>query len=148
MRWFDKKAHVIEAVAALVTAFVAVAALIGVKVQLDATEDIQLSTTARDTYRSHLVLAIEHPEFAQPAACEVLESDNAVGYRSFVNHLLYSAELMLQVDDGWDPVFLSELAPHADYICSPSGPIGDTKQVADLLTQFRGLVCKDVTPCN
>ncbi len=57
MSWLSRQAETIEAAAATLTALVAVAALIGVKFQLDETERLQKAQSARETYRAHLALA-------------------------------------------------------------------------------------------
>lgn len=148
MSWFRRNAEVIEAVAACTTAVVALFALIGVKFQLDATEKLQLAQSARDTYRTHLALAVTHADFAAPLdGCAILESDRVGGYVAFVDHLLYSAEQMLVVEDGWEGTFMNQLSAHQDYICSASGPLGETEKTAALLKQFRGLECSAKPRC-
>lgn len=148
MSWLNRHAHPIEAIAATVTALVAVAALIGVNGQLEAADQIQRATTARDAYRNHLALAVAHPEFAQPKACAPLKTENAISYFSFVDHLLYSAELMLETEEGWDAVFMAQLAPHAAFLCGIDAPTGDTEKVVQLLTRFRELNCAQADPCE
>lgn len=51
---------------ALITALVAVAAIIDVKLQLDANAQKQAAQSARDVYRAQLALEIKHPDFANP----------------------------------------------------------------------------------
>jgi hypothetical protein len=148
MSWFRRNAEVVEAIAACVTAVVALCALIGIKFQLDATEKLQLAQSARDTYRTHLALAVSHADFAAPLnGCAIIGSDRAGGYAAFVDHLLYSAEQMLVVEDGWEGTFMDQLAPHVDYMCSVDGPKGETEKTAALLTQFRGLECSAEPRC-
>lgn len=149
MRWLRRNAEVIEAGAALVTALVAIAALVGVKVQLDASDMQQRAQSARDSYRSHLTLAVAHPRLAAPAdVCAILTSPQAIAYEAFVDHLLYSAEQMLEIGEGWEPTFLSELAPHAEYLCQSDGPTGDTAAMIALLARFRAETCAEVPPCG
>ena len=148
MSWFSRHAESIEAGAAMVTALVATAALIGVKLQLDAADRVQQSQSARDAYRSHLALAVTHPQYAEPPAmCDQLEAPDRAAYVAFVGHLMYSAEQMLRVESGWDTTFLEHLAPHTGYICSDDGPVGDTEETVRLLAQSRGLFCAEATPC-
>jgi hypothetical protein len=100
MRWLSCHAPSVEAVAATVTALVAVAALIGVKFQLDEADRLQKAQSARE---AHLALAATLPQFAQPGdACQLIQSDQAGAYSAFVDHLLYSAEQMLEVSEGWE----------------------------------------------
>ena len=99
MKWLSANASVVEAIAALITAAIAVLALVGVKYQLDAAEDLQRAQSARDAYRSHLVLAVNNPKLASPKdACSLSEGEDLAAYSAFVDHLLYSAEQMLEVE--------------------------------------------------
>ena len=149
MSWMSRQAPSIEAAAAVVTAFVAVAALIGVKVQLDEADRLQKAQSAREAYRAHLALAATLPQFAQPAdTCQLLHSEQAGAYAAFVDHLLYSAEQMLDVSDGWDATFLAQLAVHSDYICSAHGPVGETEDTVRLLRRFEDLNCSASAVCD
>jgi len=142
MSWLSRNAEQIEAVAATVTALVAVAALVGVKLQIDEAERLQQDQSARDAYRAHLALAATLPQFNDPGAtCGVLASDQAGAYVAFVDHLLYSAEQMLAVGEGWETTFLDELTTHQDYICAPFGPEADTEETQRLLQVFRQTTC-------
>jgi hypothetical protein len=149
MSWINRHAPAVEACAAAITACVAVAALIGVKIQLDEAERLLTAAAARDAYRGHLALAVTQPGFAAPLnTCSMLENETATSYVAFVDHLLYSVELMLVSETGWDPVFLDLLAPHTDYICSAAGPVGDTPEVRALLLQFRATSCPATPVCT
>lgn len=57
LSWISRNAASIEAAPAFVTAMVAVAALIGVKFQLDEADRLQKAQSAREAYRAHLPLA-------------------------------------------------------------------------------------------
>lgn len=149
MSWFSRHSGSIEAAAALCTALVAVAALIGVKVQLDEADRLQKEQSAREAYRSHLALAATMPRFAEPAdACEVLASDQGGAYTAFVDHLLYSAEQMIVVSEGWERTFLERLESHRDYICSLIGPSGETEETAELLARFKAENCTTTPSCS
>lgn len=147
MNWFNRNAAALEAGAACVTAIVALAALIGVKVQLDEGDRLARAATARDAYRGHLALAVANPAFAQPDLC-TLDETSVVAYQSFVDHLLYSAELMLETEEGWATVFSEQLAPHAAYLCMADAPRGDTTAVISLLANFKASHCEGVTLCQ
>lgn len=147
--WFSRNAASIEAAAAAITACVAVVALIGVKVQLDAADNLQRSQSARDAYRSHLVLATTQPRFARPDdGCNLLAGDEAGAYVAFVDHLLYSAEQMLDTEPGWETTFTDALQPHSAYMCSAEAPAGSTPEMADFLTQFKETSCAGSVPCQ
>lgn len=148
MNWWSRNAEAIEAMAATVTAFVAIAALVGIKLQLDEADRLQQSQSARDAYRAHLALAATQSEFARPTdACALIASSQGGAYEAFVDHLLYSAEQMLIADDGWDATFLDALTAHSDYICSTSSPQGQTKETILLLSSFRENSCPSEPTC-
>lgn len=149
MGWFRKNTAQIEAGAAVVTALVAVAALVGVKLQLDATDDIQRAQSARDAYRAHLALAVAHPALAEPEdACALLGSGNGASYASFVDHLLYSAEQMLTVDPSWESTFAEELEPHRSYLCSSVAPISFDAAMEPFIARFLVEGCDGVPVCE
>jgi hypothetical protein len=148
MRGWSRHAPSIQSIATAVTALVAVAALVGVWFQIDANERIQQEQSARDTYRSHLALAVAHPTYAQPLnGCEMITSSEGASYQAFVDHLLYSAEQMLVTAKGWESTFLSDLEPHADYLCATVGPVGDTVETEVLLGQFKLDACPATPVC-
>lgn len=149
MKWFNENAASVEAVAALVTALVALAALIGVKLQLDAADRLQQAQSARDAYRAHLALAVDNPRYAQPAnLCKLAAGPEAVSYAAYVDHLLYAAEQMLTTDDGWEETFWAELAPHAAYVCVAENLVADTDRVSGLIAEFRANRCAAVPACE
>lgn len=149
MTWLQRNAPTLEAIAACVTALVAVAALIGVKYQLDETDRLQQTSAAREAYRGHLALAASTPAFADPAdSCALLQSDDAGAYAAFVDHLMYSAELMLAVDTGWDAVFVENMRPHAGYICSAWLPFDSPLEINQMLINFTRDHCKPATTCS
>ncbi len=149
MKWFSRNANSIDAVAAMITALVAIAALVGIKYQLDAADLQQRTQSARDAYRSHLALASTSPTFANPtAACQLISGNKAGAYSAFVDHLLYSAEQMLEVEPGWEATFVEALQPHSHYMCSDFAPFGSTPEMKRLLGDFKGAQCAKVTACN
>ena len=149
MKWLSANASVVEAIAALITAAIAVLALVGVKYQLDAADDLQRAQSARDAYRSHLVLAVNNPKLASPKdACSLSEGEESAAYSAFVDHLLYSAEQMLEVEPGWETTFSSALEPHAPFLCSPEAPQASSAMLAEFLETFRGDICSKVPACK
>lgn len=148
MSWLSRHAPGVEAGAAIVTACVAVAALIGVKWQLDEADRLSALQSAREAYRSHLALAVSAPQFAAPRdGCALLASDQAGAYRAFVDHLLYAAEQMLDVEQGWEPTFQAQLEQHGDYICSADAPQGETGKVQAVVQGVRRMSCPARRPC-
>ncbi|MFS4580062.1 hypothetical protein [Phaeobacter sp. C3_T13_0] len=146
--WLSRNASPIEAIAACITAVVAVGALIGVTIQLDEADRLQREQSAREAYRGHLVLAVASPQFSRPMdGCQLIASNQGGAYAAFVDHLLYSAEQMLAVSDGWDETFLIQLESHKGYLCSENAPLGATDETARLLLQFRATTCDGVASC-
>ncbi|MEZ5752241.1 MAG: hypothetical protein R3D60_09850 [Paracoccaceae bacterium] len=149
MNWIRSNAPVIEAIAAALTALVAVAALAGVKVQLDRTDALQRAQSARDAFRAHLALSVEHPAFTDPTdACALLTSDRAAAYGAFVEHLLYSAEQMLAIDEGWEPTFTALLPPHAAYLCATDDLSTYTPPLDGILLRFQAGACPATPACG
>jgi hypothetical protein len=149
MSWLEKHSAAIQTASAALTALIALAALIGIKVQLDASDEIQRSQSAREAFRSHLALATGLPAFAAPAdGCALLASDQEGAYVAFVDHLLYSAEQMLDVQDGWENTFMEELKPHAAYLCSADAPHAESDQMSNLLDRFRQSACTAQPACK
>jgi hypothetical protein len=149
MGWFRNNTAQIEAGAAVLTALVAVAALVGVKLQLDAADEIQRAQSARDAYRAHLALAVAHPALADPVdACALIGSRNGASYAAFVDHLLYSAEQMLTVDPSWESTFADELEPHRAYMCSSVASSSYDAAMEPFITRFLAEGCDEVPVCE
>lgn len=149
MTRISRHAPSIEAIAATVTALVAVAALVGVTVQLDTAERIQKEQSAREAYRAHLALAASMPQFARPVdVCALMASRDGGAYIAFLDHLLYSAEQMLAVAQGWETTFVDQISPHSDYFCSAERPVGDTDETALLLSRFQQSSCPAEPTCQ
>lgn len=149
MNWLSRHSAAIQTASAIVVAIAAIAALIGVKMQVDGADRVQREQSAREAYRSHLALATGLPAFAAPQdACALIGSEQEGAYVAFVDHLLYSAEQMLSVSDDWDASFRDELLPHRDYLCSADAPKGDTEEMITLLAQFRDTECVAASACQ
>ncbi len=149
MSWLSRNAEAIEACAAAVTALVAVAALIGVKIQLDEADRVQREQSAREAFRAHLALAATQPAFAEPEdGCALLESNRGGAYVAFVDHLLYGAEQMLSLDQGWEDTFLGELEVHEELMCSAYAPTGDIPETVQLITRFQDQFCAATPSCE
>ncbi len=149
MGWIKRFAEVIQTLSALFTVLIALAALIGVKVQIDASDRAQALQSARGAYLAQQALAVQTPRFAQPAdACVLLTSPEGNAYEAFVTHLLFTAEQTLAVQQGWEPTFLAEFAPHAAYICTFADQLNTTDELKGLLARFRSDQCTDQPPCS
>ena len=149
MAWLRRNAEVIEAAAATVTAIIAVVALVGIKMQLDAADHVQRAQSARDAFRAHLVLSVAHPDFAAPVdGCAMVASPQAPAYWAYVEHLLYAAEQMLDVAEGWESVFSGQLLPHTDYVCQTVTLSEYSPGLAAVLSQFQSDHCPAQPTCD
>jgi uncharacterized protein (DUF736 family) len=148
MEFFNRNAGAMQAIAAMLTVLLALAALIGVKMQIDAADKIQRAQSARDIYREYLNLAINKPEFANPDYCKIAGTTQEAGYEHFVEYMLYTAEQTISVDANWADTFTQSFQNHKQYICSLDDPSAYAETVATLVATFRDANCKAVQPCS
>jgi hypothetical protein len=147
MNFFNRNAGAIQALAALLTVFLALAALFGVKWQIDAADKIQRAQSARDIYREYLSLAISKPEFAKPDYCKITGSIQEISYEHFVEYLLYTAEQTISVDEAWSDIFLQNLKEHEHYVCLLTDVSGYSDAVSRLIANFQSTRCKTLPSC-
>ena len=146
--WFKRNAEAIEAASALVTALVAVAALVGVKLQIDASDRSQALQSARGAYLAQQALSVQFPKFVEPEdACALLASPEGAAYEAYVTHLIFTAEQTLAVQSGWEPTFLEELAPHAEFVCRNLATMNAGAELQLLLGDFAAAHCPAVPAC-
>ena len=147
--FFNRNGAGIQAIAGVLTVVLALAALLGVKWQIDSADAIQRAQSARDIYREFLNLSVTNPSFAQPDYCAIAASDKLGAYESYVGYLLYAAEQNLAVSEDWRSVMLSEMTTHAAAICD----IGKadfqlyTDNVGALIQEFQANRCAAVKIC-
>ena len=146
MTRIKEHAPALEAIAAMITALVAVIALFGVKWQLDANAALQAEQSARDIYRAHLALSITHPEFAEPDVCTLLTSPKRPAYEAYVAHALYTSEQVLDAQPGWYSSVIDLLEPHAPYLCSSADWSGYTDAVDTLILTLQKTYCTTAPP--
>jgi hypothetical protein len=143
-RWLEAHAKALQALGALVTMLAAVAALIGVKVQIDASARQAREQSARDIYREFLNLSIARPELADPDYCALQGSAQEGAYENYLEYALYTAEQLHDVSPEWDATMLDHLAPHRTALCSGGDWGDDTPGVRALVAQFKARECKAV----
>ena len=149
MNWLARNSTSVQALSAILTAILALGALIGLKIQLDEADRIQSLQSAREAYRSHLTLAISNPEFAEPEdTCALLATQKAASYTAFVDHLLYSAEQMLDAEDNWEQTFKEELMPHVQYLCQENPALELTLKANKLVNTIIAEQCSKVASCQ
>lgn len=111
-------------------------------------ELIQRQQSARDAYRAHLTLAASQPESARPTdVCALIQSPDGGAYAAHVDHLLYPAEQMLTVEEGWSTIFLNQLTSHTDYLCSTFVPYVPADEMFKLMDQFTSESCPAEPAC-
>jgi hypothetical protein len=133
----------------MATALIALSALIGVKVQIDAAAKTQQEQSARDIYREFLSLSISKPEFSEPDYCAIMGGRQEAAYKNYVDYLLYTSEQMLSVTPEWGGALSEHLTAHEQYLCSVSDWSAYPENVEALVTRVKSKVCANaVTACR
>lgn len=147
MRWLTRNAEALQAIGALLTAAVAIAALVGVKWQLDAAERISQAQSAREIYRDFVALSLANPDLSAPGLCPEFTDRQATQYEHFVEYMLYTAEQVIEADPIWTDTFEGVLDPHTTYFCASSGWDGYTDPVNRLIVRLRVSNCGMLPAC-
>ncbi len=147
MNWLNRNSNGLQAIAAIVTAAVAIIALVGVKLQVDASYRVQREQSAKEIYRELLNLSIANPDFTAPNYCALKQSPKFPAYESYVDYVLYTAEQVIDMDASWSSTIETHLEAHADYICSGKINGEHAEAVEALLTSFKAHACKTVPTC-
>jgi hypothetical protein len=147
--WFDRHGNAVQGISAMATALIALSALVGVKVQIDAAAKSQQEQSARDIYREFLSLSISKPEFSEPDYCVIKGGPQEAAYKNYVDYLLYTSEQMLSVSAEWEGALSEHLAAHEQYLCGVSDWSGYPENVEALVNRIKSKVCaKAVTDCG
>ncbi len=141
-QWLEDHSKALQAIAAIVTMLAAVAALIGVKVQIDANARQQREQSARDIYREYLNLSIAKPEFANPDYCAIAGTAQDGAYEDYVEYLLYTSEQVLAAMPDWETTLTARLAPHKELLCSEPDWDDETPAVQAMIKRFKASHCK------
>ncbi len=147
VRFLDAHAGAIQAVAAAFTVLVALGALAGVKLQIDASERVQREQSARDIYREFLNLSITQPDLASPNYCAIIGTTREAAYENYVEYLLYTAEQTLAADDSWEPTVTAGLAKHAAFLCASDDWSSYSDDVRRMVMAFKTDGCAKIKPC-
>jgi hypothetical protein len=147
MGWLSKNAEVVEAVAASVTAIMALAAIVGVGFQISANDELQAKQAARDTYRDFLRLSVEQRAVASLDYCDIQNDADRVGYEAFVEHLLYTAEQVISYEESWTGEMDGLLGEHASYMCARTDWEFYIPEVAALIDRTIERHCAIQAPC-
>ena len=141
-KWLEKNIKAIQALSAIATMVIAAAALIGVKVQIDASTRLQKEQSARDIYREFLNLSIAQPKFAAPDYCAIVGTGEEAGYTNYLDYLLYTSEQVLTAQPDWESTLSGHLLAHKEAICSEQDWSDEAPEVQALVTRFRGKQCR------
>ncbi len=146
--WLGTNHQSIQALAAILAGILAVGTVIGVKWQIDASARLQKEQSARDIYREYLNISMSRPEFAAPDFCKIAASPQYPAYESYITYIMYTAEQVFALGNGWDAVMQAEMEPHAGYFCSPDY-IADEydPKVRELAEYVRRKQCAKIAPC-
>jgi hypothetical protein len=91
---------------------------------------------------------VQFPKFVEPEdACALLASPEGAAYEAYVTHLIFTAEQTLAVQSGWEPTFLEELAPHAEFVCRNLATMNAGAELQLLLGDFAAAHCPAVPAC-
>lgn len=148
MNWLNKHSHALQALGALMTAVVAIAALIGVKWQLDSQERVAQSQLALETYRSFIALSIAHPQYSDPGMCPEFSAAESVAYGDYLEYLLYTAEQVTASDDAWVTTFEGALEPHLATLCATADWGGYDPIVQSIIQRTRTANCGMMPECG
>lgn len=141
-KWLEAHAKALQALGAIVTMAAAVAALVGVKVQIDANARQQREQSARDIYREYLNLSIAKPEFSNPDYCAIQGTANEAAYEDYVEYLLYTSEQVLAAMPDWEPTLSARLVPHKELLCSEGDWNDEAPAVWAMIRRFKARQCK------
>ena len=147
LNWFERNNKAVSAISAAVTAILALAAIIGIKVQIDGAAKIQREQSARDIYREYLNLSVQKPEFAAPDYCAIAKTNQVAAYQAYVDYLLYTGEQVLSVDADWAATIDDALKPHAAYLCDTDENAYPDPDVHALVEKLLANACATVKPC-
>lgn len=145
---FKRHSKELQAFAAIFTALLALAALIGVKVQIDSAAKIQREQSAKEIYREFLRLSIQYPQFAEPDFCNLTGSRQSVGYDNFVGFMLYTGEQVLETNPDWQPVVDDLFHTHSKAICSIDHINQYSQSVGSLISDFQATECQKLKRCQ
>jgi hypothetical protein len=145
-RLLARNLQYVQALTAILTAIAAVAALIGIKVQIDANNRQQQEQSAREIYREFLNLSISRPEFADPDYCAIAGGPNAGAYENYVEYMLYTADQLLSVSPDWEATIAEHAASHRDFLCTQQDWSDDSAQIRSFMREFQINQCRDYQP--
>jgi hypothetical protein len=147
MNWLRRNSEVLEAIGSIMTVFVALAALIAVKWQIDAADQTQREQSARDIYREHLSLGMQYPQIVLQDYCDLESEKDRLAYSAYVEHFLYTAEQLVVLGSDWKETIREALGEQASYICSRKVWTDYPAEIMTLITSVQAAKCTAVVVC-
>jgi hypothetical protein len=142
IKWLEKYAPALQALSAIGALVAVVGGIVGIRVQLNASAQMQREQSARDIYREFLNISISQPKFAAPDYCAIRATADEAAYENYVQYMLYTSEQVLTALPGWEPTMAEHLSDHEELLCSEADWSGDAPQVQGLINRFRAKECK------
>lgn len=142
IKWLEKYAPALQALSAIGALVAVVGGIVGIRVQLNASAQMQREQSARDIYREFLNISISQTKFAAPDYCAIRETADEAAYENYVQYMLYTSEQVLTALPGWEPTMAEHLSDHKELLCSEADWTGDAPQVQALINRFRVKECK------
>lgn len=146
-KWLELHAVAIQATIGIMTLFVGLGALAGVKLQLMESERLQKEQSARDIYKDYLSLSLAQSEFANPDYCAIKETPKANSYNYYLEYYLYTNEQLMEARPDWSKVFDASLHNHAHSVCSFEDWSAYSPKVQSVIGAFRAKTCATLEPC-
>lgn len=145
--WMGRNSDALQGLGALLTAVVAAVALVGVKLQIDASANQAEAQSAREIYRGFLSLSLSNPDLADPGRCPAFDDRQTTQYEAYLEYMFYTAEQVTKMDPEWDGVFAEVFERHADVICESADWGGYSPSVEAVILETRTTVCPKLSAC-
>jgi hypothetical protein len=142
IKWLEKHAAALQALSAIGALVAVIGGVVGIRVQLNASAQLQREQSARDIYREFLNLSINQSKFAAPDYCAIRDTPDEAGYENYVRYMLYTSEQVLTALPGWESTMADHLSDHKELLCSEADWSGDAPKVQGLINRFRAKECK------
>lgn len=149
MRFWDRlnsHAPAIQALGAILTVLLTLGAVVGVKLQIDASAKLQREQSARDIYREFLNLSISRTDLSDPDVCKFVTNPQQTAYAAYVEYLLYTAEQTLAASPDWESALNGRLKDHRKHLCEVDDWSAYTPEVQSIMKDFRTEECKVPIP--
>ena len=134
--------------ATILTALVAVGALVVAIFQIQAANRTQREATAQETYREYLKLAIEQPALADGITLKDPKPEEEAKYGWFISYFLHSAEHIYSLfphDVEWGKALASQVCIHRTYL---SAAEFQSKYKAHYAEEFQKFIDRSLQSCD